>query len=135
VSHALLRVAIYAAAIIPAYLLISHPVDFPRAVESLIGAMIVVLAVAIVLYVRFSADQRFGTTPTDYLIGCGVFALVVYGSIDGSSRNLVEAVLLATVLMYACEIIVGSSAGKSSGRLLQFSTLGTLLIITLRGVL
>ena len=134
-SAALLRLAIYATAIIPAYLLISHPGDVPRSAESLTTAMIVVLAVAIVLHVRFSAEQRFGTTPTDYLIVCGVLALLVFGSIDVSARSVVEAVLIATVLMYACEIIVGATAGTSSRRLLQFSTFGTLLIITLRGVL
>ena len=135
VNHALLRVAIYATAIIPAYLLISHPGDFPRGVESVAGAMMLVLAVAIVLYVRFSAEQRFGTTPTDYLIVCGVLALLVFGSIDVGSRNVVEAVLFAIVIIYACEIIVGGSSGKSSGRLLQVSTLSTLLIITLRAVM
>jgi UDP-GlcNAc:undecaprenyl-phosphate/decaprenyl-phosphate GlcNAc-1-phosphate transferase len=135
VSAVLLRLAIYATAIIPAYLLISYPGDVPRGAESLTTAMIVVLAVAIVLYVRFSAEQRFGTTPTDYLVGCGVVALLVFGSIDVNARSVVEAVLFATVLMYACEIIVGATAGTSGRRLLQFSTLGTLLIITLRGVL
>ena len=97
--------------------------------------MIVVLAVAIVLYVRFSAERRFGTTPTDYLIVCGALALLVFGSIDVNARSVVEAVLFATVLMYACEIIVGTTAGTSGHRLLQFSTLATLLIISLRGVM
>jgi UDP-GlcNAc:undecaprenyl-phosphate GlcNAc-1-phosphate transferase len=135
VNPILMRVATYATAIISAYPLISYPDDFSRSAESLISALIVVLAVAIVLYVRFSGEQRFGTTPTDYLIVCGVVALLVFGSIDVSSRNVVEAVLFATVLMYACEIIVGSSATKSRDRWLQFSTLGTLLIITFRGAL
>jgi UDP-GlcNAc:undecaprenyl-phosphate GlcNAc-1-phosphate transferase len=135
VNPALLRVAIYATAIIPAYLLISYPGEIPHGAESLTAAMIAVLAAAIVLYVRFSAEQRFGTTPTDYLIVCGAVALLVFGSIDVNSRKVVEAVLFATVLMYACEIIVASATGSPSRRLLQFSTLGTLLIITLRGVL
>ena len=67
--------------------------------------------------------------------GAGVVALLVFGSIDVNSRSVIEAVLFATVLMYACEIIVGTAAASSSRRLLQCSTLGTLLIITLRGVL
>ena len=135
VSPSVLRLAIYATAIIPAYLLISYPGDVPRIAESVTTAMIVVLAVAIVLYVRFSAERRFGTTPTDYLIVCGALALLVFGSIDVNARSVVEAVLFATVLMYACEIIVGTTAGTSGHRLLQFSTLATLLIISLRGVM
>ena len=135
VHPALLRLAIYATAIIPAYLLISYPEEFPQRAESLTIALTVVLAAAMVLYVSLGAEQRFGTTPTDYLIVCGVVALLVFGSIDVNSRSVIEAVLFATVLMYACEIIVGTAAASSSRRLLQCSTLGTLLIITLRGVL
>jgi len=132
---ALLRLAIYAAAIFPAYLLLSFPQAIPPSLQSLTITVIAVLTVAIVVYVRFSAEERFGATPTDYLIVCGVVALIIYGSIEVNSRNVVEAVLLATVLMYACEVLVGSTSGTSSRRLLQYSTLGTLLIITLRGVL
>jgi len=135
VRPALLRLAIYATAIFPAYLLMSYPGAIPHSVQSLTIAVIIVLAAAIVLYIRFSAEQRFGTTPTDYLIVCGVVALMVFGSVDVNSRKISEAVLFATVIMYACEIIVSGAPGSSSRRLLEFSTLGVLLIITLRGVL
>jgi len=131
----LLRLAVYATAIFPAYLLISNPEAIPHSAQSLITAVIVVLALAIVVYVRFSAEQRFGTTPTDYLIVGGVVALTVFGSIEVNSREVVEAVLLATVLSYACEIIVGTAPQSPSRRVLQLSTIGTLLIITLRAVL
>jgi len=135
IRPALLRLAIYATAIFPAYLLISYPEAVPQYAQFFITSVIVVLALAVVLYVRFSAQQRFGTTPTDYLIVCGVVALTVFGSIEVNSRDVVEAVLLATVLSYACEVIVGSTTQSLGRRVLQFSTVGTLLIITLRGVL
>src|SRR5215472_16038363 len=122
---ALLRLAIYATASLPAYLLISGAV--PHDAQWLIIGVIIVLGLAVVTYVRFSAEQRFGTTPTDYLIVFGVAALMVFGSIEVRSRNVVEAVLLATVLMYACEILVGSARRAAGHRLLQYSTLGTLL--------
>ncbi len=134
VIPALLRIVIYATAIFPAYLLISYPGSPPHSIQAMVSAVMIVLVVAIVLHVRFNA-QRFGTTPTDYLIACAAAALVVYSSIDTGAANVVEAVLLATVLMYACETILASAATGSSGRVLQFSTLGTLLIISLRGVL
>jgi UDP-GlcNAc:undecaprenyl-phosphate GlcNAc-1-phosphate transferase len=133
IRPALLRLAVYATASLPAYLLINGAV--PQGARSLAIAVIVVLGLAVVAYVRFSAEERFGTTPTDFLIVCGVVALSVFGSIEANSRNVVEAVLFATVLMYACEIIVGGTSGTASRRVLQFSTLGTLLIVTLRGVL
>jgi hypothetical protein len=94
------------------------------------------LAIAVVAFVRLSTAQRFGTTPTDYLIVCGVVALTVFGSIEVNSRSVVEAVLFAIVLMYACEIIVGhSTRTEASRRVLQLATLGTLLIIAVRGAL
>jgi UDP-GlcNAc:undecaprenyl-phosphate/decaprenyl-phosphate GlcNAc-1-phosphate transferase len=133
IKPVLLRLAVYVTASLPAYLLISGAV--PHGVQPLFTGVIIVLGLAVVAYVRFSAAERFGTTPTDFLIVCGVVALSVFGSIEANSRNVVEAVLFATVLMYACEILVGTTPGTASRRLLQFSTLGTLLIVTLRGVL
>ena len=132
---ALLRLAMYATAIFPAYLMINYPAAIPPGVQSLTATVIIVLAVAIMGYVRLSTGQRFGTTPTDYLIVCGTGALLVFGTIEANSRTVIQAVLLAIVLMYACEIILGSSTGNSRARWLQFSTLGTLLIIAVRGVL
>jgi len=134
-SPTLLRFAIYATAILPAYLLISYPGAIPRALQILIIAVIGVLAVAVAVYVRFGGDQRFRTTPTDYLIVCGAGALTAFGSVEVNSQRVVEAVLFAVVLMYACEVIVASTPGSSSRRLLQLSTLGTLLIVTFRGAL
>jgi UDP-GlcNAc:undecaprenyl-phosphate GlcNAc-1-phosphate transferase len=132
---ALLRLAVYATAIFPAYLLITYPGAISSGAQALMTAVIAVLALAIVTYVRFSAEQRFGTTPTDYLIVCGVVALIVFGSIEVNSRAVVEAVLLATVVSYACEVIFGTAPQSAGRRVLQFSTLATLLIITLRGML
>jgi UDP-GlcNAc:undecaprenyl-phosphate GlcNAc-1-phosphate transferase len=130
----LLRLAAYATAIFPAYFLLSYPGAIPHGMQFVTTAVIVVLALAVVTYVRFSTEQRFGTSPTDYLIVCGVVALTVFGSIEVNSRNVVEAVLFATVLMYACEILVSGNAGGAGRRVLQYSTLATLLIVTLRAV-
>lgn len=135
VSPALLRIAIYATAVFPAWVVFSDPTAMPRPVLLLTGALVVLLLAAVVLYMRLEGNRRFETTPTDYLIACGVVALLVCGAIGISSSNLVEAILLATVLMYASEIIVGSGLGSRAPRWLECATLGTLLIISLRGVL
>lgn len=132
---ALLRLTIYATAIFPAYLLISSPSSAPASIQFLSIAAIVVLAAAIAVYVIFSKTQRFGSTPTDYLVVFGLAALMVWGSIEANSRNVVEAVLFATVLMYGCEIIVGVDVSGPNRRVLQYSTLGALLILALRGIL
>jgi UDP-GlcNAc:undecaprenyl-phosphate/decaprenyl-phosphate GlcNAc-1-phosphate transferase len=135
VSPALLRVVIYATAMFPAWVLINEPQALSRPAYELIAALIVLLLASIVLYMRLDGNRRFETNPTDYLIACGVVALLVCGVIGLSSRNVVEAILLATVLMYAAEIIVGSGQGSPGRRWLEYSTLGTLLIISLRGAL
>ena len=134
-SQVLLRLAVYATAVCPAYLLASYPGTVPPTLQSLVAAVIVVLAAAIVVYVRSAAGQQFRTTPTDYLIVCSVLALTVFGSVELHSGKIVEAGLFATVLMYACEVIVASSPAGARGRVLHLSTLATLLIITLRGTL
>ena len=134
-SPGLLRLAIYATAILPAYLLVTYPGAIPRGLQFLIIGVIGVLAAAVAVYARFGGDQRFRTTPTDYLIVCGAVALTAFGSVEVNSQRVVEGVLFAIVLMYACEVIVASTAGSSSRRLLQLSTLATLLIITFRGAL
>ena len=134
VSPALLRMVIYAAAVFPGWVLISEPASMPYPVQLLIAALVVLLLAAIVLYMRLDGNRRFETNPTDYLIACGVVALLVSGGIGLSSRNVVGAILLAIVLMYASEIIVGSGQGSTGRRWLEYSTLGTLLIISVRGV-
>jgi UDP-GlcNAc:undecaprenyl-phosphate GlcNAc-1-phosphate transferase len=135
VHPVLLQLVVYATAILPAYLLVSYPGAIPSVLQAVTIAIICVLAVAVVLYARFSGERRFRTTPTDYLIVCGAVALMAFGSVAVNSQRVVEALLFAIVLMYACEVIVATSPGTSSRRVLQLSTLAALLIITFRGVL
>jgi UDP-GlcNAc:undecaprenyl-phosphate GlcNAc-1-phosphate transferase len=135
IRSSLARVAVYGAAIFPAYLLINSPDAVPRGVQAAMAPVIVLLAFAIVLYVRFSSERRFGTTPTDYLVVCGVLTLTVFGSMEVNSRAVVAAVFFATVLSYSCEVIVGANPESLGRRVLQFSTVGALLIIGLRGAL
>lgn len=133
-SPLLLRVALYATAMFPAGVLISEPSVTPRIANALVTAVIILLALAIVAYMRVGGKRRFQTTPTDYLIVCGIAALIVFGGIDVSSRNVVEAVLFGTVLMYACEIVVGSDSAARGRRWLAGASLGALLLISFRGL-
>jgi hypothetical protein len=70
-----------------------------------------VLAAAIALYVRFIARQRFELTPTDYLIALAAIALALFvrfGSGDFGEGRLLQFVLYAVVLFYACEVVIGN---------------------------
>jgi UDP-GlcNAc:undecaprenyl-phosphate/decaprenyl-phosphate GlcNAc-1-phosphate transferase len=133
-SPMLLRVALYATAMFPAGLLITEPSVTPRIANTLVTAVIVLLALAIVAYMRLGGKRRFQTTPTDYLIVCGIAALIVFGGIDVSSRNVVEAVLFGTVLMYASEILVGSDPPARQRRWLEGASIAALLLISFRGL-
>jgi len=91
-----------------------------------------VLAIAIAAYVRFSARQEFGTTPTDYLVAFGMLALIAFGAADVGSPTIVELIAYATVLLYGCEIALGRAPARR-WPLLHISTFATLTILAFRG--
>jgi UDP-GlcNAc:undecaprenyl-phosphate GlcNAc-1-phosphate transferase len=128
------RGAIYAAAIFSAYLLIFYPGAADAPVRAATIGVIGLLAVAIALYVRLSARQEFGTTPTDYLIVFGILALIAFGIADVGSRTIVELVAYAIVLLYGCEIALDRTAARR-WPLLHVSTAATLAILAFRGAL
>src|SRR5262245_19876492 len=129
------RAAIYAAAIFSAYLLIFYPgaADTPVRVATI--GVIGLLAVAIAVYVRWSAQQEFGTTPTDYLVVFGILALIAFGIVDVGSRTIVELVAYAIVLLYGCEIVLGRTPPVRRWPLLHVSTVASLTILAFRGAL
>jgi UDP-GlcNAc:undecaprenyl-phosphate GlcNAc-1-phosphate transferase len=126
------RAAIYAAAIFSAYLLIFYPGSADVPVRAATVVVFGLLAVAIAAYVRLSARQEFGTTPTDYLVVFGMLALIAFGAADIGSRTMVELVAYAVVLLYGCEIVLGRAAQRWP--VLHVSTLATLTILAFRGV-
>jgi UDP-GlcNAc:undecaprenyl-phosphate GlcNAc-1-phosphate transferase len=131
-SHSLVsRLAVYAAAIFSAYLLIIYPRAGDSPVQTLTLVIMLVLAGAIAVYVRFAARPAFGTTPTDYLVVFGLIALLAFGAVDTQSRAIVEMVAYATVLLYGCEVVLGL---ERRWPLLHVSTLATLAILAFRGV-
>src|SRR5262245_28221994 len=128
------RAAIYAAAIFSAYLLIFYPGVADTPVRVVTIGVIGLLAVAIAVYVRVSAQKDFGTTPTDYLVVFGILALIAFGIVDAGSRTIVELVAYAIVLLYGCEIVLGRAPARR-WPLLHVSTVATLTILAFRGVL
>jgi UDP-GlcNAc:undecaprenyl-phosphate/decaprenyl-phosphate GlcNAc-1-phosphate transferase len=132
-SSVLVRGAIYVTAIFSAYLIVHYPGTAGPPVQAATATAIAALAVAIAFYVRVSSEQRFGTTPTDYLIAFGVLALTAFGSVDIYSRPLAELIAYATVLLYGCEVVINRFARRFN--LLHASTLASLAIMAARGVL
>jgi UDP-GlcNAc:undecaprenyl-phosphate GlcNAc-1-phosphate transferase len=125
------RLTAYVTAIFSAYLITHYPGIVEGPVRAMTLAVMIVLAVAIGAYIRFAAEQKFRTTPTDYLIVFGLLALTVFGSINIGSRAVVEAIFYATVLMYGCEVVIDRVANR---RVLHVATLMTLATLAVRGV-
>ena len=101
-------------------------------VRPIATVVIAALAVAIGLHIRFTGDDRFRTTPTDFLIVFGVLTLLVLGLINTSSRATVDLVMYSTVLLYGSEILIGQAMRRRV--LLAAATLATLLVLEVRGL-
>jgi UDP-GlcNAc:undecaprenyl-phosphate GlcNAc-1-phosphate transferase len=128
----IVRAATYAAAIFSSYLFILHPRSMESPVRVATVVAVGVLAVAIAIHIRFATRKEFATTPTDYLVVFGMLALIAFGVVDTSSRDIVEFVAYATVLLYGCEVVLGR--GTQRWPMLHVSTLATLTILAFRGV-
>lgn len=128
-----MRLGMYVAAVFASYLFIKFPPHIGLPVQHISMVFIVLLAVAIGIFVKYSTTIKFGTTPTDYLIGFGVLALVVFGGIDVKARETVQIIMYAVVLLYACEAILGRYAGR--WHVLNVATMLCLLSMAVRGLI
>jgi len=133
VGSTLVRVAIYIAAVTCVYLMIDYHGALQRSSDLLAVALMVVLVAGVGGYLRFAADRRFGTTPTDYLILFIVLTLLVLANIDTGARETVKIVVYAVVLLYSCEVLIGLTSRRWNA--LHLSTLAVLTIIGVRGLL
>ena len=91
----------------------------------------VVLAMATGLAIRYAREVRFSTTPMDYLV---IFLILFAGILLHNMPEKADIGFMAvklTVLFYGCELIV--SQMRRNWSLMNLSTLGTLVILTVRG--
>jgi UDP-GlcNAc:undecaprenyl-phosphate GlcNAc-1-phosphate transferase len=128
----LTRLAVYGAAIFSAYLVVTQSGEMASPVRTLTLVIMIILAAAIALYIRFVAAKSFGTTPTDYLILLSVLALWLLGGNGASSRVIAMLVFFAATLMYGSEVIIEYRVHR---RLLYGATIAALLIVAVRGVM
>ncbi len=130
-----LRVVAYITVAFATYLLTTYPAGTDSGLLQGFGAIIILLAVALGIFVRFVSDQRFGATPTDYLIAFALLALLAFGGI-GSHGTAIEATLrfitFSIVLFYGCEIVIGHLQRWRS--VLGSASMATLLVVAVRGL-
>jgi UDP-GlcNAc:undecaprenyl-phosphate/decaprenyl-phosphate GlcNAc-1-phosphate transferase len=131
-----LRVAAYVAVTFAAWLFIHHPREVGLSLTGPATWIVAGLAIAVAVFVRFTSDRRFETTPTDYLIVFALLALVLFGRLTGSAAgaaSTVQFVSYAVVLFYSCEVIIGHLDRWKS--VLGISAFAALLIVALRGLI
>ncbi len=129
-----LRVLAYGTAAVATYLLLNYPAG-PGASQQGFGVVIVVLAAMLAIFVRFLSNGRFGTTPTDYLIGYALLVLLAVAAIGGrgfSAGSPLQLVTFLVVLFYGCEVVIGHLQRWRS--VLGSASFAALLVVAVRGL-
>jgi UDP-GlcNAc:undecaprenyl-phosphate GlcNAc-1-phosphate transferase len=128
----LMRAATYAAAAFAVHLFVQNPrVDLPLAGAIATGVMMV-LAVAVAIHIRFLSERRFATTPTDFLVAFGVLALVAFDSVDARVNSTAQFVTFVIIMFYACEVVMVNGQAGRHLLLLRWAVLGALTIAAVR---
>lgn len=125
------RLAIYVTAAFVGYLVEVSPasVDHYRFVEAL---LFLILAVAVALWVRFSGRGRFETSPLDFLVI--LFAVLFANLPDWAFQNdaMGDVAVKLIIFFYAIEVLLSGTTPLRN--VLSYGTLGTLLILGVRGL-
>jgi hypothetical protein len=107
------RAAVYVAAAFSTYLFVRYPGSAASVAFAMTNGGMVLLAAALLLYIRFIGQQRFELTPTDYLIAFTSLALALFVRFGGGefgADRLLQFVLYVVVLFYACEVAISNVA-------------------------
>jgi hypothetical protein len=128
----IMKVALYVTAAFSAYLIVTYPGATGSLTLQLADVMVFVLAAAVGIFIRFLSDRKFSTTPTDFLVGFGLVALVMFNRSGSGANATTQFVTYAIVLFYGCEVI--SERVASRWHLLNWAALATLTIAGVRGL-
>jgi UDP-GlcNAc:undecaprenyl-phosphate GlcNAc-1-phosphate transferase len=128
----IMKVALYVTAAFSAYLLVTYPGASGPSSLTFADLMVFVLAAAVGIFIRFLSDRKFSTTPTDFLVGFGLVALVMFNRSGNGANATTQFVTYAIVLFYGCEVI--SERVSSRWHLLNWAALATLTIAGVRGL-
>jgi len=126
-----MRGATYVAIVFAAYL--GSQDEALRTTGFLEGAFFALMAIAIGLTVRYADDQRFRTTPMDYLILAGVATAAVFGQGQFEMKEVSLLIVRAVILLYACELILERTFSRWS--LLNIASTVTLAVFAYKGLI
>lgn len=127
-----MRLSIYVAAVFSSFLFAHFGPTGDSPAHLLSIGLIVLLAAAVGVFIRYTSDQNFGSTPTDYLIVFGVLALLVFGGMNNTGRATVQTIIYSVVLLYACEAMLWQPMKRFNP--LAMATVISLLTLAIRGL-
>ena len=128
-----LRLIVFIAVASIAYLLELYPPALLQTHGELAYFYYLLLAVGIVLAIRYSSERNFEVTPLDYLVVLIVVALALLSEGGYANPSLVRLVVQLIILFYAAEVAIKHM--QSRWNVFTSSVLGALAILSIRGVL
>ncbi len=93
----------------------------------------VLLAASIAIVVRYAMDKKFQTSPMDYLIVFGVFAVAVFGGRYLQIQEVGVLVVKSIIVLYGCELLLMRKDKRLNS--LNITALITMVILTYRGLI
>ncbi len=101
-----LRLVVYMAIILVVYLINAYQPAYLSGADLYTYIFFGVLVAAIGLSIRFSGEQSFVVTPTDYLVLIAVPVLVALANNQVVDSGMTAMILKAIILFYGCELIL-----------------------------
>ena len=92
-----------------------------------------ILAISIAVVVRYAADKKFETSPMDYLIVFGVFAIAVFGGRYLQIKDTGILIVKGMIILYGCELLFTRMEKRWNS--LNISTLIVLIILGYRSMI
>lgn len=130
-SAYLLRIGIYAVAVIMVYMFDQQLIPKQGWLYHLDILFFAILALDVAIVVRYARQVEFSVTPFDYLM---VVLVVVAGLVqqnNGSNVELGYIVIKSVILFYGCEIAINNRR-SDAGNLLGFASFAAVLILFLK---
>ncbi len=128
-----LRLIVFIAVASIAYLVELYPPPLLHVHAELEYVYYLLLAVGIVLGIRYSSERNFEVTPLDYLVVLIVIALALLSEGGYANPLLVRLVVQLIILFYAAEVAIKHM--RSRWNVFTSSVLGALAILSVRGML
>ncbi|RDH81024.1 MAG: hypothetical protein DIZ80_12945 [endosymbiont of Galathealinum brachiosum] len=123
------KAVVYIVAVMAVYLMSINNSELVN--YNIVNILFVLLVVAFVLRVHFAYENTFQITPLDYLVIILVIIVPNLPEAHLEDSGIGEMAVKLVILFYASEAVMGLR--KSNWDLIRFGTIGTLVVMAIRG--